>query len=285
MVAYSSRLVHPYVYIDTHTYVCCNDGIKINPYRDLRMKSEVAVGEFESFIMDTSLARTADELFLLLIKSLERQGYDRIIFSIVNDKDLTPEGRSLGVLHNYPSDWQKYYAEKRFDKIDPVIKYGGITSRPFQWDDLIKNMKLSQRQITFFDQSKEAGLHNGIAIPIRGNRAQLSGMALASSQKIDACDQRLYLINAYCQQFFLCYKQLFASDHYVKSLTGELLSPKETLILTWASTGKTDEEIADILFMSRHTVGSHFRHIFQKLDATNRIQAVVKAIAMGMINP
>lgn len=251
-----------------------------------KIKSEVAiVGEFEGFVMETLSVKTADNLFDLLIKSLGRFGYDRVIFSIVNDKDLTPEGRSLGVLHNYPSDWQKFYAEKKLDQIDPVIKYGALSSRPFRWDDLITNMQLSQKQINFFNQSKEAGLHNGVAIPIRGNRAQLSGMALASSQKIDACEKQLDLINAYCQQFFLCYKRMFCNNYDSQKLSGELLSPKETLILTWAAAGKTDEDIAQILSISRHTVDTHMRHIFQKLDATNRIQAVVKAIMMGMINP
>jgi DNA-binding CsgD family transcriptional regulator len=249
------------------------------------MNTEVSIGEFESFIQNTSLAQTADGLFDQLINALEKLGYDRIIFSIVNDKDLTPEGRSLGVLHNYPEDWQKYYSEKKFAMIDPVIKYGAISSRPFRWDELIKNMALSNRQLTFFDQSKEAGLYNGIAIPIRGSRAQLSGMALASSQKVDACEQRLDLINAYCQQFFLCYKRMFSTEIYNQPLSGELLSPKETMILTWAASGKTDEDIAGILTISRHTVDTHMRHIFQKLDVTNRIQAVVKAIMMGMINP
>lgn len=249
------------------------------------MHSSVSIDDFEGFVLATSVAKTADDLFSLLISVLEKKGYDRVIFSIVNDRDLTPEGRTLGVFHNYPKDWQQYYAEKQFERIDPVIKYGAICSQPFRWDDLISSMKLSQKQINFFAQSQDAGLYNGVAIPIRGNRAQLSGMAIASSVKIDACDHRLDLINAYCQQFFLCYKRLFVQESFPSQISGELLSPKEEEILTWAANGKTDEEIAIILGISRHTVDTHMRHIFQKLDVTNRIQGVVKAIMMGMINP
>ncbi|MDD3019966.1 MAG: LuxR family transcriptional regulator [Alphaproteobacteria bacterium] len=241
--------------------------------------------KFEDFILESFEAKTAEELFRILIRALEGVGYDRVIFSIVNDRDLTPEGKALGIFHNYPEDWQKYYAEKNFERIDPVIKFGAMASRPFRWDDLINKMKLSQKQINFFNQGEEAGLYNGVAIPIRGSRAQLSGIALASSEKVDACDRRLDLINAYCQQFFLCYKRMFAKDPVLSNISGELLSPKEGEILTWVANGKTDEEIAIILSISRHTVDTHIRHIFQKLDVTNRIQAVVKAIMMGMINP
>jgi len=241
--------------------------------------------KFEDFVLESSAAKTSEELFQLLILALEGVGYDRVIFSIVNDRDLTPEGKALGIFHNYPEDWQKYYAEKHFERIDPVIKFGAIASRPFKWEDLINQMKLSQKQLNFFQQGEDAGLHNGVAIPIRGNRAQLSGIALASSEKVDACDRRLDLINAYCQQFFLCYKRMFAKDPIGHSLSGEHLSPKEAEILTWVANGKTDEEIAIILSISKHTVDTHIRHVFQKLDVTNRIQAVVKAIMMGMINP
>lgn len=241
--------------------------------------------DFENFVAATSKAEKADELFSILIKALDNIGYDRVIFSIVNDRDLTPEGRSLGIFHNYPEDWQKYYHEKKFEQIDPVIKYGAIASRPFRWQDLIERMKLSQRQTNFFHEGMEAGLYNGVAIPIRGSRAQLSGVALASSQKIDACDNRLDLINAYCQQFFLCYKRMFLKDPIPEGISGDLLTPKETEILTWAANGKTDEEIGIILSISRHTVDTHLRHIFQKLDVTTKIQAVVKGIMMGMINP
>ena len=186
--------------------------------------------DFEKFVIETSEAKNAEDLFSILIKSLEYIGYDRVIFSIVNDRDLTLEGRALGIFHNYPEDWQRYYLEKKYERIDPVIKYGAVASRPFRWEDLINKMKLSQKQVNFFHQGQEAGLWNGVAIPIRGNRAQLSGIALASSQKIDACDRRLDMINAYCQQFFLCYKRMFAKDPIPLDLSGDVLSPKESYI-------------------------------------------------------
>lgn len=249
------------------------------------MPTQILIGDFENFVINSSSAKTADELFEHFITSVKRHGYDRIIFSIVNDQDLSPEGKSLGVCNNYPEDWQKYYLEKRFDQIDPVIRYGGMATEGFKWDDIAKKLDLTAKQTSLLEQGKEAGLNNGILIPLRGPRAQLSGFGLASSDKIDACNPHIDLINAYCQQFFLCYKRLFAIPKTEEKQSGLSLTPKETLILTWAASGKTDEDIATILNLSRHTVDTHMRHVFRKLDVTNRIQAVVKAIMEGIITP
>jgi DNA-binding CsgD family transcriptional regulator len=37
--------------------------------------------------------------------------------------------------------------------------------------------------------------------------------------------------------------------------------------------------------MSVHTVDSHMRKIFQKLETNNRTMAVVKALTLGLIHP
>ena len=68
-------------------------------------------------------------------------------------------------------------------------------------------------------------------------------------------------------------------------MPGASLSPRETEVLTWIAAGKTDEEIAVILGISRNTVDTHMRHVFRKLDATNRVTAVVAGLTHGYIRP
>jgi transcriptional regulator EpsA len=54
------------------------------------------------------------------------------------------------------------------------------------------------------------------------------------------------------------------------------LSERERQIMTWVAMGKTNPEIGCILDISEFTVKNHMKSIFNKLDVTNRAQAVAK---------
>jgi DNA-binding NarL/FixJ family response regulator len=63
------------------------------------------------------------------------------------------------------------------------------------------------------------------------------------------------------------------------------LSPRELDVLTWSARGKTSDEIAGILELSKRTVDFHMDNARAKLGVATRIQAVVKAIAGKLIEP
>lgn len=61
------------------------------------------------------------------------------------------------------------------------------------------------------------------------------------------------------------------------------LSHRELEVLSYLSHGRTTASIADELFISENTVKTHIRHILEKLEASNRAEAVSKAVQMGLI--
>lgn len=240
---------------------------------------------FEDFLTQSLRAQNPEELFDCLTKTAEHHGYDKVIFTITRDGDLPEDKTGLGVFYNYPLDWQKYYSEKRFDLIDPVLHCAGRYDRAFTWQELEDKLQLSRKQHCFFREGEDAGLRNGIGVPIRGSRGQLAGIAMASSEQQDSCNSNLDLMTAFCNQFYIAYKRLHQPDTYNNNVRLQRLSPKELEVLKWMAAAKTDEEIADILSISRNTVNTHARHIFDKLDVYNRVSAVVKGIMMGLVHP
>ncbi|MBX3069314.1 MAG: hypothetical protein KF883_02300 [Thermomicrobiales bacterium] len=61
------------------------------------------------------------------------------------------------------------------------------------------------------------------------------------------------------------------------------LSSRETEVLTLVVAGKTDAEIAEMLFISRSTAGDHVSNILAKFDVPNRVSAAVFAIRNGLV--
>jgi LuxR family quorum sensing-dependent transcriptional regulator len=63
------------------------------------------------------------------------------------------------------------------------------------------------------------------------------------------------------------------------------LTPREREVLTWIASGKTAWEIGEILHISKRTVEEYLAKAAHKLNATNRPQAVARAIRYRLIEP
>ena len=61
------------------------------------------------------------------------------------------------------------------------------------------------------------------------------------------------------------------------------LSPREQDVLIMISKGLTNKEIAHALLISQFTVRNHINHILEKLEATDRTEAVSIAMQQGVI--
>ncbi len=65
----------------------------------------------------------------------------------------------------------------------------------------------------------------------------------------------------------------------------ESLTDSETRVLRYLPTNLTAPEIADELFLSVNTVGTHTRHLYAKLGVHSRNEAVDRARALGLLAP
>jgi DNA-binding NarL/FixJ family response regulator len=63
------------------------------------------------------------------------------------------------------------------------------------------------------------------------------------------------------------------------------LNDREVQSLTWSARGKTSTEIAEVLGLSKRTVDFHIENACRKLNVATRIQAAVKAVSGGLIEP
>ena len=80
---------------------------------------------------------------------------------------------------------------------------------------------------------------------------------------------------------------VWASEQIVMEDQESYLTPmnkREQEILERLATGLSDQQIADELFLSLHTVKWYNRQIFSKLGVSSRTQAITKARALGLVH-
>ena len=63
----------------------------------------------------------------------------------------------------------------------------------------------------------------------------------------------------------------------------ERLTERERNLLRYVALGLSNKDLADRLSVSTNTVKWHMRNIFEKLQISNRVQAIALARHLGMI--
>lgn len=241
---------------------------------------------FEDFISSANAAHTEEQLVSVFLSTVGELGYDKMIFCLLTDHKAIGLDAGVGHLRNYPKDWMDYYFSQGYEAIDPVISYCYQKLGTFSWQEMSQRMELTSVQKKCLFGGIESGLNNGVCTPVWGGN-RFAGIGLASTEKKDAVHENLDLITAYCNHFYIAFQRLHEAKRASNDLTlpNIFLKPREREILLWASKGKTDGEIADLITVSYDTVRHYMKSINRKLETNNRTLAIAKAISLGLICP
>ena len=68
------------------------------------------------------------------------------------------------------------------------------------------------------------------------------------------------------------------------TVENDTLTKRENEVLVLLADGLSNKEIAARLSISEHTAKFHVNSILQKMNAQKRVEAVVRAAKMGLIN-
>lgn len=79
-------------------------------------------------------------------------------------------------------------------------------------------------------------------------------------------------------------RRLASETSYQEELLPDRLSPREREVLRLLTQGQTNREIAQNLIVSVSTVKIHVEHILAKLGVSDRTQAAVRAIELGLLH-
>jgi two-component system, NarL family, response regulator NreC len=132
-------------------------------------------------------------------------------------------------------------------------------------------------------------MHSDEAYVLRALKAGARGYLLKASPEADviAAIRAVASGNAY---FSPSITRLLVEEYVVEARrrgvedSYDLLSTREKEILRLLASGKTNREIAELLFISVATVETHRNNVFQKLHLHNLAELILYAVRKGLIS-
>lgn len=232
------------------------------------------------FIDASKKAKDLTTLGKMFHSEVKKLGFDHYAcVSCVNFGSL-PEGAVF--LADYPEDWTNHYIANDLEKYDRVLEVSTQRHMPFNWEDPILMNGIKEDQMEVQNDAADAGLLYGVTVPIHVVGAFPGAVnVVGATADIDpAAEHAVHLMGVYLHDAAL---RVSRNDQSAKSFLIKL-TEREKECLKWASCGKTDWEIGNILSIAERTAHSHIESAKKKLGVHTRIQAIIKAFLTNLIH-
>jgi LuxR family transcriptional activator of bioluminescence operon len=186
------------------------------------------------------------------------------------------------VVDNFPADCREDSCNLGLMYVDPICKFGASNCMPSVWESS-KQIDIHSQEL--FSLSHIQGIEQGISIPIHGLNGEVGMLSFATSDVIAYPTHTDVLL--FAQLIVpLIVQNLSRLSHASQTEHSQaMLTNREIQCLTWAADGKSASEIADIVDCTERTVKFHLSNACKKLGASNRCQAVTRALLGGHIKP
>jgi LuxR family transcriptional regulator, quorum-sensing system regulator BjaR1 len=170
---------------------------------------------------------------------------------------------------------------------DPVIIRSRVATEPFVWNFSIYDPDNSvHQQLLALRQS--AGVKGGICTPI-AEAFQGRSVLYLSGTDFDSSAETVLKLQLLAQNFAARAYAIGGNGMPVamqssQNLKSGELSPRERQVFGWIAFGKSSREVATIMSISEHTVNDHITSCMVKMNASNRTEAVLRALLTNQLD-
>jgi len=219
----------------------------------------------------------------VLVKIREYFEFANVTYAVKLPQTFTQS--SLLLISDYPVEWFKRYGEQGYINVDPVVSHCLNSQTPYEWQRFKEHSK--KEVIDFVGEADEFKLRDGISVGMPSFDGKPGLISLASDHQLTLSHRQRHQINICLNtlQPFLHTRICQVTDTSQQSNISIHLTEREKTCLVWVAEGKTAHDIAAILVVSEATVVFHLKNAIQKLDVTNRSQAIARAVLLGLITP
>jgi DNA-binding CsgD family transcriptional regulator len=242
---------------------------------------ELARSAFDA-VLTAQKAETGPELNAIIGSALQRVGYAHFV---AVEFFGPPDERQVRILDgNNDLAWQAHYIESGFARLDPGVAAAATTTEPFFRSDLEARGQVTPAQTRVIEESRSFGIEDTFFAPQHHVDGTLGAVVLTAKAQVDksACGRTVahFLAVHYAQLV----RRFVPAERPRASRSGQIvLSRRQLECLRWVREGKTSSEIADILNVRPRTVDEYVEGSCVRLGVRTRVQAVAKALIMGML--
>lgn len=215
-----------------------------------------------------------------LVTGLKKLGFNGYCLTI--EEPATLHERRRFVLSS-DQNWLTHYYEKNFAAEDPVLLAARRSHGAFSWTSGSDEPSLMSPRSAVLRAADDFGYKNGLTMSHHLGRL---GLAVLSAT-VDVHESPMRLLQEQEQRDLrvLLEKSTDAvlQDWHHEQDQLPQLTGREHQILRLSALGKSSEQIAGQLNVAEVTIRFHLKAARAKLKASNKTEAVAKAIAMGLI--
>lgn len=238
---------------------------------------------------------TKDGLFELLKTIAAGYGFSTVSYVATRPK-MVLDGGLIEFLSSAPERFLGTYMDEKFLALDPVIYRAAATSTPFFWSecrefDAFWKPRSGPKTdaVRVMEAAWEFGYPEGFVVP---THTIIAGQVIGGFVTFFWPDKNqppmltpagMLTLRIAATTIHERYVRLCGVNDGVQEPTD--LTDWERDCLCWAARGKSSAETAEILNLSTRTVEHHIASATRKLNAANKMQAVVIALQRGKILP
>ncbi len=226
-------------------------------------------------------ARTTPALHREMERFSRQLGFERFAYALrITGPSLTPQHFAL---NGYPRAWGERYVSHGYFKVDPIVRHCDRSTLPAIWDERAFHGEATQG---FWEEAQAFGLQSGLSFAVHEQPGVTGIFSLSRDRKLDLPAQDLAALIGRAQVFASLLHHAVARINLPSLLPRAhvRLTPRERECLRWTADGKTAWETSRILGIAERTAVFHMNNVIQKLGATNKTQAVVRAMALNLLS-
>ena len=214
-----------------------------------------------------------------------------VIDDYSSDRLLTTEdGRALASVLGWQADYFEKWLSNKLYLVSPIAAACRVSTQPFAWDAAVMAAAIEQTQRRAVDWplTPMRGFFGGITVPIhlpRGRTGSVSWYSRDPNVDTRATLAEFDVWIRIAGHRFMDLVYAVRAERAPAPSAPAQLSERELECLAWAAVGRTDAEIAALIFRSPTTARFHIDNAVRKLGARNRTQAVAIAAEIGLIHP